>query len=363
MADQDRKHILIADDSPTMRAFLSRVLAREPRFRVLHAVSDGTMVIDAVQAGGVDALVLDVEMPRLNGLEALDRIREINPKLPVVMFSAHTGRGSRAAIAALASGADDLVTKPSVDVPGRDREIVGEELLAKLRALLFDGTRLSNKRTDQISREMLEVRRAISASPGVLALAASTGGPSAIETVLGGLPEELPVPIVIAQHMPGGFTAHLAERLDGRVAPPVVEAQQGSALEAGHVYIAPGDHHLRVLRHGGRDYLELSAERTRSGVMPSADVLFRSVADVFGPRATAVVLTGMGRDGLAGARAVRRVGGVVIAQDESTSTVWGMPGQVVGAGLANDVLPLPSIADALLSRLAVVQRSGTRRSA
>ncbi|MGE0791251.1 MAG: chemotaxis-specific protein-glutamate methyltransferase CheB [Sandaracinaceae bacterium] len=344
------RKILIADDSPTMRAFLSRAIQQEPTFRA-EVAGDGEMALAAIQAGGIDAVVLDLEMPHMSGLEALDRIREMAPRLPVIVFSAYAGRGTRSAILALAAGADDIVTKPSIDVPGRDRELVGEELLLKLRALLADGVRQSQRSTNQIRRDLLIARRVACAAPGILALAASTGGPSALETLLAELPSSIPLPIVIAQHMPKIHTAHLARRLDERVPARVLEATQGAALEPGVAYVAPGDHHMRVVRHGGRDYVDLTQEHLRSGVMPSADALFSSVADVFGPRSTAVVLTGMGRDGLSGARAVRDAGGVVIAQDQESATVWGMPGQIVQAGLATEVLALEHIAGSILGRL------------
>lgn len=344
--------ILVADDSPTMRAFLRRTLGATEDLRVAHAVADGEMAIEAVERGDVDAAVLDVEMPVMNGIEALDAIREIDPELPVIVLSAHTTRGSATAITAMAAGADDLVTKPTVDVPGKGRELVGQEIVEKLRALLVGGTKHSRRSTGRMSRDLLLAKRLVSASPGLVAIGASTGGPPALEQLLTAMPQDLPIPIVVAQHMPSAFTSHLAGRLDEQVALRVVEAQQGTPLENGTVYVAPGARHIEVVRHGGRDYVNLNDRKSRTGIRPSADRLFKSVAKVFGPRATAVVLTGMGRDGLDGAREIRRLGGTVYAQDQESSTVWGMPGNIARAGLASEVLPLGDIAPKLLSRIA-----------
>lgn len=348
-------HILVADDSPTMRAFLRRTLGATEDMVVTHAVPDGEMALEAIKAGGIDAAVLDVEMPVMTGLEALDRIREVDPRLPIIVLSAHTTRGSSTAIAAMAAGADDLVTKPSVDVPGKGREMVGRELVEKLRALLVGGTKYSRQSTGRMSRDILRAKRLVSASPGLVAIGASTGGPHALEQLLTAMPSDLPIPIVVAQHMPGAFTSHLASRLDERVGLKVTEASQGAVLEPGTVYVAPGSRHLEIVRHGGRDYVDLNQKSSRTGIRPSADRLFKSVAQVFGPRATAVVLTGMGRDGLDGAREVRRLGGTVYAQDQESSSVWGMPGHIARAGLASEVLSLDDIAPRLLSRIARVQ--------
>ena len=348
------KRILIADDSALVRGFLVRLLEHDPRFEVAGIAHDGRAAVERVRVGQYDAVVLDVEMPRLNGLEALSEIREIAPSLPVLMFSQHTERGAKIAIEALSRGAADYVTKPSARLRDLSRENVTAELLAKLLAV--------TSRAPNVTPLRPRPSPLSSTAPEVIVLAASTGGPRALDVVLRTIPRWLPVPVLIVQHMPALFTTHLANRLHESAPLPVSEARDGALIEPGRVYIAPGDRHLRVLRIGETRRLRVVEEPPVQGCRPSADVLFGSASDAWGPGVLAAVLTGMGRDGTEGARQIVERGGRVIAQDQATSTVWGMPGQVAKEGLAEELVALPDVGRALVSRVVAGIRRAEGRS-
>ena len=283
----------------------------------------------------------------MDGLETMTRIRNLNSKLPVIMFSSFTERGAAVTLEALARGATDYVTKPTQasGIEGA-RQRVRDELIPKIKSLCIKPasfprplpvTTIAQKR----SRVPIEI----------VAIGTSTGGPNALVELIPQFPASFPVPIVIVQHMPPIFTRRLAERLNALTSLLVSEAQEGKKLEAGQIWIAPGDYHMNVARRANDVVLTMNQRPTEQGCRPAVDVLFRSVAGAFGAHALAVVLTGMGTDGRKGAQAIREAGGEVIVQDESTSVIWGMPGSVVAAGQADRICPLALIAPEVVRRV------------
>ncbi|MEW6046750.1 MAG: chemotaxis response regulator protein-glutamate methylesterase [Bacillota bacterium] len=341
--------VLVADDSPFMRAYLTRVLEQSGRARVVAAVASGTEVLDALERYPVDVVTLDVEMPGMDGLACLRRIMQQHPT-PVLMLSAYTTRGSAVTLEALAAGAVDFVPKPSSPVSAA--RSFADELLAKVeQAASISRAVLQRLKETAQAADRGRGRRAATAAalsaPGgvparrVVAIGASTGGPPALEALLRALPPGLPAAVLITQHMPRGFTASLARRLSDAGNLIVYEAFEGAPLQESVGYVAPGGLHLTV---GSDGRLHLDEGPPVHHVRPAVDVMLRSVAQHFGPEALAVILTGMGSDGAEGARAVKAAGGLCLAQDEASCVVAGMPQSVVRAGLADEVGPPEALA-------------------
>ena len=342
--------VLVVDDSTAMRRVVAAVLRSDPGIEIVGQAEDGLQGLELIETVKPDVVTLDVEMPRLDGLETLKRIRARHPRLPVVMFSSLTEQGAATTVTALTNGASDYVQKPAGGgAVSASMDAVRSELLPKVRAL---GARaLTRVDTGSTSVESTAAASPTGAGekarrrpPEIVAIGCSTGGPDALSVVLRDLPADLGVPVVVVQHMPAVFTTLLAERLS-RVSPlPVREAVDGEQPSARQVTIAPGDYHLRVSRRAGRPRLHLDQEPPVHFCRPAVDPLLTSVAEAYGPRSLSIVLTGMGVDGAEGARAAQAAGGIVLAQDEASSVVWGMPGAVVGAGAADEVIPLSSVA-------------------
>jgi two-component system chemotaxis response regulator CheB len=296
-------------------------------------------------------------MPEMNGLQTLRMIRSINPRVPVIMFSALTERGAAETLEALHSGASDYMTKPS-STAGRAfaEQRIREDLLPKIKSLC----RLGPGRDQDAPRVPLPrpaaspLRAATAVTAEVVTIGLSTGGPTALAQIFTQLPADFPAPIAVVQHMPQMFTRFFAERLNAQTSLTVIEAVDGQQVQRGVVYVAPGDYHLTFRRRNGQIITGLDQEPPEHSHRPSADVLFRSAADVYGPRALGVVLTGMGQDALRGSEDIIRAGGRVVVQDEATSVVWEMAGLVARAGLADAVLPLDAVAAALMSRTGCV---------
>jgi len=341
--------VLIVDDAVVIRRLVSDCLAHDPDIEVVGTASNGQLGLARIVQLNPDVVTLDVEMPVLDGLATLDAIRRTHPRLPVIMFSTLTERGAAATLDALARGASDYVTKPanvgSVTVA---LQRVREELIPKIKALC---RRLLPPRGRTLSNSHAPAADP-AGPPAILAIGVSTGGPNALSSLLPGLLQPLPLPIVIVQHMPAVFTRLLAERLQSVSGHPTREAVPGVRLEPGTVWIAPGGLHLEVARANDALVLHTHDGPPENSCRPSVDVLFRSVARACGPRSLALILTGMGQDGLNGCACLREAGGQVIAQDEASSVVWGMPGVVVQAGLAHRVLPLSEIAAEVNRRVA-----------
>jgi two-component system chemotaxis response regulator CheB len=340
--------ILVVDDAAVFRRLVAEELNADPALEVVGTAANGKIALAKLPQVSPDLVILDVEMPELDGLATLREIRKTYPKLPVIMFSALTERGAEATLDALALGATDYFTKPTT-LGGLDASlrVIRDELIPEIKALCDRGA----ERAVPLIAALPRPAGAGTGTVEVIAIATSTGGPNALAELFAGLPADLPVPVVIVQHMPPMFTRLLAERLSAEFPVKVEEGRSGEFLRPAHAWIAPGDHHMIVARDGSQARIVLHQDPPENSCRPAADVLFRSVARAFGPSALAVVLTGMGQDGLRGCEAIRDAGGQVIAQDEATSVVWGMPGFVARAGLADRVLPLAMIAPEVVRRV------------
>jgi len=366
--------ILAADDSTVMRSILWKLFLMHaedrsselPRMELCGIARDGVECLELVKRLRPDVLVLDLEMPRMSGLDVLDRLRVENLELPVIMCSAYTEHGARSTLEALGRGASDYVTKPSEQ---RDfaaaMQSLSQQMLPRIAALAKD---VGRERADKdVASDNLQQARpskgtAKASQIEVVVIGLSTGGPSALEQLLPKLPKDFPVPVLIVQHMPKLFTGALAERLDKCCALRVEQAYDNAAIRPGTVWLAPGDAHMEVAPRramGDEDRgVEVFSSRVRlhqqeplNHCRPSVDYLFFSAARMYGAGTLALVMTGMGADGLNGAHAVHKGGGVVLAQDEATSAVWGMPGRVSEAGIASATLPLWGIASVLKQRV------------
>jgi two-component system, chemotaxis family, protein-glutamate methylesterase/glutaminase len=340
--------VLVVDDSLVIRRLVVDALSADPDIEVVGQAPNGKIALEKVAALTPDAVTMDIEMPEMNGIEAVRALRRTHPRLPVLMLSTFTERGAAAALDALAAGASDYVTKPSnVGSFADSQRNVREQLIPRIKAL----TSSRRPATSAVPPPPAAPRRPRTGAFGVLAIGCSTGGPDALASLLPSLPSDLPVPVVIVQHMPPVFTRLLAARLDAQCGLPVTQAQHGGAVLPGRILIAPGGFHLALRRQGPSVVAELTEDPPENFCRRAVDVLFRSVASVYGDRTLAAVLTGMGRDGERGARVIRDAGGEIYVQDDTTSMVWGMPGAVAGAGLANMILPLPQLGPALTAAL------------
>jgi two-component system chemotaxis response regulator CheB len=322
--------VLVVDDSAVVRRLVTAALSEDPGVEVVGVAAHGREALDRIPELAPDLLTLDVEMPTMDGLQTLAALRAQGLTMPVIMLSSHTERGAAATLDSLLRGAKDYVTKPH-DLSGSGAAVqrLRAELLPRIHALCPDPAVVppSTGKKSPASRA------------GLLVVAASTGGPQALLDFFEALPAPFPVPVAVVQHMPALFTRALADRLSDRVAHRVHEAQDGDLLRPGGVWIAPGNRHLEIHRHGGDLQARIQDGAPENGCRPSADVLFRSAVRALGDSVVAVVLTGMGHDGETGARALHAAGGLIYAQDEPSSVVWGMPGAIVRAGIAHAVLP------------------------
>ena len=341
--------VMLCDDSVVIRGAIARMLESDPHVQVVARASNGRQAIDEItrqsKAGTpIDVVVLDIEMPVMDGMTALPQILAADPGIRVLMASTLTMRGADIALRALRLGAADYVAKPSTAQIADDS--FRADLLAKIKGL----TRVRHNRADGPSPTgtPLVLRPAIVRAPQLLAIGSSTGGPQALFTLMQGLGRKLSVPVVLTQHMPATFTPILADHLNRLDAVPCTEARDGDVLEPGRAYLAPGDKHLLVEGRPGALRARLSDGPAENFCRPSVDPMLRSATLACAGRVLVVMLTGMGHDGLAGSRQVVAAGGGVIAQDEATSVVWGMPGAVAQAGLCSQVLPLPAIAGRIL---------------
>jgi two-component system chemotaxis response regulator CheB len=349
-----RIRVLVVDDAVVFRRLVANELANDPALEVVGTAANGRIALARMAQVNPDVVILDVEMPEMDGLATLAELRKTYPRLPVIMFSALTERGARATLDALALGASDYFTKPA-ESGGLEASllVIREQLVPEIKALC---SRCHAKPSAPVPghtalRRPTQRSGTGTSSVQVLAIGASTGGPNALAEVFRRLPADFPVPIVVVQHMPPMFTRLLAERLTTQYAIPTNEGQSGTVLEPGRAWIAPGDYHMIVAREGTQVRLVVHQDPAENSCRPAADVLLRSVARTFGANCLAVILTGMGQDGLRGCETIHEAGGQILAQDEATSVVWGMPGAVARAGLAERVLPLSLIADEIVRRV------------
>jgi len=340
--------VLVVDDSTVIRKVLCDALSSDPAVEVAGTAADGRIALAKIGQLNPDLITLDVEMPNMSGLETIREIRKLRPKLPIIMFSTLTERGASTTLDALALGASDYVTKPS-NTGSLEVTLarIKQDLLPKIKALCTARPVLPKAPAASLDKKVPPVPASFprpAQRVDILAIGTSTGGPNALADLLPGIPRDFPIPIVIVQHMPPLFTRLLAERLDKQCAIRIHEGAPGRTLDPGHAWIAPGDHHMVVERRGTAVQLATNQDPPENSCRPAVDPLFRSVAKVFGPNVLAVVLTGMGSDGVLGAGHIREKGGHVFVQDEASSVVWGMPGQVTAAGQADATYPLASMA-------------------
>ena len=343
-----RVRVLIVAGSTVIRRQLRNALADVPAIEVGGVAASGQIALAKIPQISPDLVILSLEMPDTDELRTLTELRKSFPHLPVIMWSALPQDRTVAMLNALSLGACDYVTKP-VNI-GNTMSVfqhVREARIPKIKALcgIEDGPNCS------LPARTVKAKRPISACTGpvqIIAIGVSTGGPKALADIFRQLPGDLPVPIVLVQHMPADFTKYLAERLNAISPLEVREAKDGDRIEAGQAWLAPGNYHMSLDRAGTGTIIRLHQGPPENSCRPAVDVLFRSVAELFGPASLAVVLTGMGQDGLRGCEAIRDAGGQIIVQDKVTSVIWGMPGAVANMGLANQVLPLAKITEEII---------------
>jgi two-component system chemotaxis response regulator CheB len=341
--------VLIVDDSVVVRQIVSDALKGDPGIEVVGLAQNGKVALEKLLTVMPDIVTLDIEMPEMDGLTTLTELRKRHPRLPVVMFSTLTERGASSTLDALSRGASDYVCKPSGqrNVQGT-MEKIRAELIPKLYALA--GQKKPASRQAAIAQPSATSARGPLQPVSLVLIGVSTGGPAALAEVVPRLPAGLRQPILIVQHMPPVFTRVLAQRLANSGPVPVKEATNGDRLVPGQALIAPGDFHMRVSGSPRESWVTLDQGPSENGCRPAADPLFTTAAQIYGSGVLAIIMTGLGRDGTKGAAQVRKASGQVWAQDEASSTVWGMPGSVVEAGHAQRIIPLQhlarSIADA-----------------
>ena len=338
--------VLVVDDSALIREVLARTLVRDGDIEVVGTATDPIEAREKIKTLNPDVVTLDIEMPNMNGLQFLDRLMRLRPT-PVIMVSTLTKKGASETLLALELGAVDFVAKPGANLEG-GIEAFGAGLRDKIRAAAKSDVRGRSASRADAPKQVLKT--AAGPSGALIAIGASTGGVEAIRTVLTQMPLDCP-PIVIAQHMPAGFTARFAARLDELCQLSVVEAEDRMVLQPGHAYVARGDHHLRIERSSGQLKCRLSQDELASGHRPSVDVVFESVARVAGPLAVGAILTGMGRDGARGLKLMRDAGAYTVGQSQASALVYGMPRVAFEEGAVVEQVPIEAIAGRLANAL------------
>jgi two-component system chemotaxis response regulator CheB len=366
LAPMKKIRVLVVDDSVVVRRLVSELISTDPSLEVVGVAANGRIALEKIPQVNPNIVTLDIDMPDMDGLEALASIRRQYPRLPVIILSTFSERGAAVTLEALVLGASDYVTKPAhAGSAAIAMAQIRNDLLPKVKALC--GRESHEARTGVMFNSARWERRmpAAAVQPHkrveIVAIGVSTGGPNALSEIVSVFPTDFPVPVVIVQHMPPVFTRILAERLSARASIHVREGVEGGELSPGSAWIAPGNHHMEIARKGGDAFrLKLNQDPPENSCRPAVDVLFRSVALNYGNGALAVILTGMGQDGLRGCEAVAQAGGQILAQDQSSSVVWGMPGFVVKAGLANRVVSLSQLGEEILRRVEVgtIKREG-----
>ena len=352
--------VMIVDDSLVIRGLIKRMLETESDIDVVASVGNGQLAVDRMKAGGIDVIVLDIEMPVMDGLTALPLLMEVDPKVKILMASTLTLANAEISIEAMKMGAADYVPKPTSTIKIGGPSDFRKDIVAKIKAL--GGPRLpALKQRDNVSDTSTASRPGTSkvaqaagviqlrpspamAPPEIIAIGSSTGGPRALFEVLENISPDVKAPIIITQHMPPSFTAILARNINSTVGRACSEGVDGEVLENGNIYLAPGDFHMTVEAEGTKKVIRLNQDPPESYCRPAVDPMLRSIAKSFGTRVLTVVLTGMGADGSLGAKVVADAGGTVIAQDEKTSVVWGMPSAAAAMGVCSAVLPIQEIA-------------------
>ncbi len=353
--------VLVVDDAVVVRKIVTDTLGSDPEIDVIATAANGKIALQKIPLLKPDILTLDIEMPEMDGLETLAEARKLYKDLPIIMFSTLTERGGAKTLEALSLGATDYVTKPAnVGSVSVAMQRIRDELIPKIKMFCSKKAGLEAPAA-AIPKPITRTAAPVIKKPArprppnqkidILAIGVSTGGPNALAEFFPTLPADLPVPVVVVQHMPPFFTKLLAERLSSKSPLNIQEGKAGEKLEAGHAWIAPGDYHMVLEKKADGVYLKTNQEPQENSCRPAVDPLFRSVSDIYGPRVLSVIFTGMGQDGMKGCEQIKEKGGYVIVQDEETSVVWGMPGFVARAGLADEILPLNQIGPKIVAML------------
>ena len=347
--------VIIVDDSAVVRGLIARALEASSCFKVISTAANGQAAIDALRRDPADVVILDIEMPVMDGLTAIPHLKQIDAGVQIIMASTLTKKNAEISVKALALGATDYIAKPTSaqELANAGADSFSRELVEKVKVLgaraRRQGVRASasvvGKTTPVavVEKKIFSLQPMARIKPDVIAIGSSTGGPQALFEVIKIMGANLPQPVVITQHMPPSFTTILAEHITRQCNVTCAEGKDGEILKAGHYYVAPGDFHMLVAKNGTDFVLKLTKDAQENFCRPSVDPMLRSLVDVYRNKVLTVMLTGMGQDGLKGGQAVVQAGGSVIAQDEATSVVWGMPGAVAMAGLCAAVLPVSEI--------------------
>ncbi|KLN59039.1 chemotaxis protein CheY [Kiloniella spongiae] len=361
--------IMVVDDSAVIRGLLTRILEGDPQVSVVESVSNGEIAVKRLESQKIDVVVLDIEMPVMDGLTALPKLLQVKPDVQVIMASTLTRKNAEISLKAMRLGAADYIPKPTSSGELTKASDFKHELVAKVKALgqvarasqkaplpsaakTQQGTAMPvAQRTKEAAAapsslypsKKVTLRKDAITKPDILAIGSSTGGPQALFDVLGNL-GTITQPVVITQHMPATFTALLAEHISRVSSMPSKEGEEGEILKGGHIYLAPGGYHMVFEKQGVNTVVRLNQEPPENFCRPAVDPMLRSLSKIYGSRLLVLILTGMGSDGLRGSEVVTAAGGSVIAQDEQTSVVWGMPGAVATAGLCSAVLPIKEMA-------------------
>lgn len=353
--------VMVVDDSSVIRGMLSRWLSADPAIEIVASAANGQMAINSLDRANPEIIVLDIEMPIMDGLTALPKILKLKPNVQVLMSSTLTVKNAQVSLQAMSLGAADYVPKPTTN-----REVISSqtfqiEIIEKIKSLAAtkrkslgyapyaEGAKSAPAAEQDMSGQKgtaAKIPQTVAPSkvmPKIIGVGSSTGGPQALLKFMNGIKDNLTLPVVITQHMPPSFTKILAGHLSKATGLECFEAEEGMALENGKVYIAPGDYHMMISNENGKRCLRLNQEPPENFCRPAVDPMFRSLAKEYGPAVLGVVLTGMGHDGLAGSKMIVETGGTIVAQNEATSVVWGMPGAVSDAGICNAVLPLDEL--------------------
>ncbi len=354
MSSARKIRVLIVDDSVVMRRVLSDVVSSDPQLEVAGYAANGQIALGLLTQVSPDVVTLDIEMPVMDGLATLRALRERRCRIPIIMFSTLTDRGAEATIDSLALGASDYVAKPTgLGNYNAARERIRDALIPKIKALC--SKRTGSGPEPAVFPKVPASSSKVAGRVDVVAIGCSTGGPNALAEVLPAIPHDFPVPVLVVQHMPPTFTRFLAQRLSSICSLPVEEAAGGEVLKPGTIWVAPGGFHLSVSGNTITRTLATTVDPPENSCRPAVDVLFRSLVPAFSNHTLAVVLTGMGQDGLRGCQMLADAGSQIIAQDEATSIVWGMPGFVARAGLADAVLPLSEIGARVVERVTALR--------
>lgn len=341
--------VLVVDDSSVVRRTLKTVILSDPDFNLVGAGCDGKEGIELALKLKPDLVILDVDMPKMNGLEVLAELKKNNPELPIIMFSSLLQKGSLITLDAISLGADDYYCKPSTGSPEETIELLKKDLLPRMKAAFKKNQ--SSSGVYNLPQAAKKVHHQKSVTPKILAIGVSAGGPEALKVLLMALPSPLPVPAIITQHMPSGFTKSLADHLNSQTRHAVTEAIDGDTLVNGKFLLAPGNYHMVIEPSLAGNKVRLNQDAQENYCRPAVDPMLRSVAKVYGPAALTIILTGMGQDGLEGCKVIHKAGGKILVQDQATSVVWGMPGSVFKEGLADEALSIHELPLAIMARL------------